>query len=49
MEHQLVELLYGRWTIKKRGSYSAESLSIGGDGVWLFLTAAPELYPLRTD
>ena len=35
--NELVALLYGRWGIRNPGSYSAESLSIGGKGVWLFL------------
>lgn len=38
--NELVALLYGRWEIRNYGSYSAESLSIGGKGVWLFLAAA---------
>lgn len=37
--NQLVSLLYRRWSIRNTGSYSAESLSIGGKDVWLFLAA----------
>ena len=37
--NELVALLYGRWGIRNPGSYSAESLSIGGKGVWLFLAS----------
>jgi hypothetical protein len=39
---ELVALLYGRWEIRNPGSYSAESLSINGNGVWLFLAGAPK-------
>lgn len=39
--NELVALLYGRWGIRNPGSYSAESLSIGGKGVWLFLASDP--------
>ena len=38
--NELVELLYNRWEIRNPSSYSAESLFIGGKGVWLFLTGA---------
>ena len=40
--NQLVSLLYKRWKIKYYGSYSAESLSIGEQGVWLFLASDPK-------
>ncbi len=40
--NELVSLLYKRWEIKYHGSYSAESLSIGQKGVWLFLAADPK-------
>lgn len=39
---ELVGLLYKRWEIRNQGSYSAESLSIGVKGVWLFLAGAAE-------
>lgn len=38
--NELIELLYRRWNIRNTGSYSAESLFIGGQGVWLFLASA---------
>jgi hypothetical protein len=40
--NELVELLYKRWEIRNHGYYSAESLFIGGKGVWLFLAAVTE-------
>lgn len=45
--NELVELLYRRWEIRNHGSYSAESLSIGGNGVWLFLTAAEDAMAIK--